>query len=199
MSIKYQVFSIKCQLKQFFTNVLESKISYSGEKQANKKPILVQMQSFDSRIWTFWLVVWPHNGSTKRIEMSGAEKSRLEIIPSTYHCYIQGRNPPKCIQKLTTSNNFDVKNRFRTTLYTNPSPCFSPDWYCQIKIDNSKFKIWNQHKKLSEIESSLANSFKIFIFNVPKQQKCTFEGHDLVMSWGVKGFQAFILSPPMII
>ena len=81
--------------------------SWIGGKQ---KPILVQMQSFDSRIWSFWLVVWPHNGSTRRKEMSGAEKSRLEMIPSTFHYYIQARNPPKCIQKLTTSNNFDVKN-----------------------------------------------------------------------------------------
>ena len=84
--------------------------SWIGGKQASKKPIPVQMQSFNSRIWSFWLVVWPHNGSTRRIEMSGAEKSRLEIIPSTFHYFIQGRNPPKCIQKLTTSNNFDRKN-----------------------------------------------------------------------------------------
>ena len=110
ISIKHQVFSVKCHLKQYVLMYQSQKSSYSGEKQANKKPILVQMQSFDSRIWSFWLVVWPHNGSTRRIEMSGAEKSRLEIIPSTYHCYIQGRNPPQCIQKLTTSNNFDVKS-----------------------------------------------------------------------------------------
>ena len=69
------------------------KSSYSGEKQAGKKQIPVQMQSFDSLIWLFWLVLWPHNGSPRTIEMLGVWKSRLEIIPSTFYYYIQGRNP----------------------------------------------------------------------------------------------------------
>ena len=68
------------------------KSSYSGEKQAGKKQIPVQMQFFDSLIWLFWLVLWPHNGSPRTIEMWGVWKSRLEIIPSTFYYYIQGRN-----------------------------------------------------------------------------------------------------------
>ena len=67
--------------------------SSSGEKQASNKPIPHQTQSFDSWICSFWLVVWPRKGSCRRIEMWGTKKSRLEIIPSTFYYYIQGRNP----------------------------------------------------------------------------------------------------------
>ena len=168
------------------------KSSYSGEKQANKKPILVQMQSFDSRIWSFWLVVWPHNGSTRRIEMSGAEKSRLEIIPSTYHCYIQGRNPPRfrCEKPGLELHYTPIQAPVSALIGTARS---------KLIILSSKFEISTKSwVKLSLHWPFWANSFKIFIFNVPKQQKCTFEGHDLVMPWGVRGFQAFISSPLMI-
>ena len=67
--------------------------SSSGEKQASNKPIPHQTQSFDGQICLFWLVVWPRKGSRRSIEMWGAKKSRLEIIPSTFYYYIQGRNP----------------------------------------------------------------------------------------------------------
>jgi hypothetical protein len=67
--------------------------SSSGEKQASNKPIPHQTQSFDRRICSFWLVVWPRKGSRRRIEMWGAKKSRLEIIPSTFYYHIQSRNP----------------------------------------------------------------------------------------------------------
>ena len=178
------------------------KSSYSGEKQADKKPILVQMQSFDGQIWSFWLVVWPHNGSTRRIEMSRAEKSRLEIIPSTFHFFIQGRNPPKWYSKID-----NIKQFWSEKLGLGPpyAPVQAPvgpligTVRSKLTILNSKFEISTKSwVKLSLYWPFWANSFKIFIFNVPKQQKCTFEGDDLVMSWGVRGFQAFILSPAMI-
>ena len=121
------------------------KSSYSGEKQADKKPILVQMQSFDSRTWSFLLFVWPHNGSTRRIGMSGAQKSRLEIIPSTYHCYIQGRNPPKCIQKLTTSNNFDLKKPGLELRYTPIQAPVGP----LLSTASTKLKILNAKSEIS--------------------------------------------------
>ena len=50
------------------------KSSYSGVKQASKKPIPVQMQSFDSWIWSFWLVVWPHKGSLQKNENVRSKK-----------------------------------------------------------------------------------------------------------------------------
>ena len=69
----------------------------------------------------------------------------------------------------------------------------------KLIILSSKFEISTKKwVKLSLHWPFWAKSFKIFIFNVPKQQKCTFEGHDLVMPWGVRGFQAFISSPLMI-
>ena len=65
----------------------------------------------------------------------------------------------------------------------------------KLIILSSKFEISTKSwVKLSLHWPFWANPFKIFIFNVPKQQKCTFEGHDLVMPWGVRGFQAFISS-----
>ena len=54
--------------KLFQTYTQLSLNSWIGGKQAGKKPIPVQTQSFDSRFRTSWLGVCPRKGSPRRIQ-----------------------------------------------------------------------------------------------------------------------------------
>ena len=59
-----------------------------GGKEASKKPIPVQMHSFDSRFRLYWLGVCPPIDSLRRIQILKRNNSKWYVIPSHSHSNI---------------------------------------------------------------------------------------------------------------
>ena len=134
----------------------------------------------------FWVI------SLKNLDSSGGTLART---------YTQSRRAELTVKRLRLNRNWLLTGLFSSNpaVQIQLSVSLKKFGVPKLIILSSKFEIITKSwVKLSLHWPFWANPFKIFIFNVPKQQKCTFEGHDLVMPWGVRGFQAFISSPLMI-